>query len=72
MCSRCVMLEIENARLQAEIARLMFKLLQISNYSQAVEREAGRVMSEHQPRGTWSFWRGCKDTAERVRYLTGR
>ena len=75
-CSRCPALEAEIARLQDENAKLrgyidyLLSILErIRRYAQDVTQESERVLSGHHPRGTWSFWRGCKQVAEKVQQL---
>ena len=72
-CSRCPVLEAEIARLRAENARLrayINYLLHLIDRAQrfmtGIIQEATQIMSQHQPLGTWSLWRGRKEIAEKV------
>lgn len=70
--ARVSQLEHENAQLRAYIGYLLAVLDRIARYVRGVIQEGDRVLSGHQPRGTWSFWTGCKQVAERVHQLTQR
>lgn len=60
-------------RLQKEVERLqriietMRKAIQaVRNYCLSIYGQAVRVMSRHQPRGTWSLWKGKGEVAREI------
>lgn len=56
--------EVERLR---EIIEKMGKAIQaIQNYCLNIYSQAAQVMSRHQPRGTWSLWRGRGEVAREV------
>ena len=56
----------ENARLRKRIRRLLEIIRKARQYTLTVYHQAAKVMSRHQPRGTWSLWRGKGETAREV------
>jgi hypothetical protein len=78
-CRGCT-LASENKRLRHEVARLrrevtrLWKIIarlrrairEAKRYALSVYREAAKVMSRHQPRGTWSLWKGKGEVAREV------
>ena len=60
-------------RLQKEVEKLervieeMRRAVQaVRNYCLRVYGQAARVMSRHQPRGTWSLWKGKGEVAREI------
>jgi len=62
----------EVAKLQKRIRRLLEVIRRVKQYALGVYKEAGKVMSKHQPRGTWSLWKGKGETAREVYNRLGR
>lgn len=56
----------EVARLRKIIARLKRAIREAKRYTLNVYREAAKVMGQHQPRGTWSLWKGKGEVAKEV------
>jgi superfamily II RNA helicase len=56
----------EVTRLRREVARLRRAIREAKRYALSVYREAARVMSKHQPRGTWALWKGKGEVAKEV------
>lgn len=79
-CQSCEALAQENARLQQEnarlrqtvarqrrkIQRLQYVIKRTNDYAVSVYQKAAKAMSEHQPRGKWSFHKGAGETARKV------
>lgn len=72
-CQNCAALARENAELRQVIIRqrwiierLQRRIQQVVAYAANVRSQASRVMSQHQPRGTWSLWRGKGEVAQEV------
>lgn len=71
-CQACDLPD-ENERLREELEELR-KMLQrweqvieqVRDYTLTTYNEAQRVMSRHQPRGTWSLWKGKGEVAREV------
>ena len=59
-------------RLRKIIARLGRAIRKAKQYALMVYRKAARVMSQHQPRGTWSLWKGKGEVAREVYNRLGR
>jgi len=56
----------EVTRLRKIIARLRRAIREAKRYALSVYRKAAKVMGRHQPRGTWSLWRGKGEVAREV------
>lgn len=69
-CPNCAHLQAELRRLQAENHALRVRLARVAGYAAVVMSRADQAMSNGGlPRGTWSMWRGARQTAEKVRQL---
>jgi prefoldin subunit 5 len=53
-------------RLRKIIAKLRRAIREAKRYALSVYREAVKVRSQHQPRGTWSLWTGKGEVAREV------
>ena len=56
----------ENEKLRRRIRRLLEIIKKARQYTLTVYHQAAKVMSQHQPRGTWSLWKGKGETAREV------
>lgn len=80
MCSECAVLQTQIKQLERRIQR-QARLLKLAGriikkqrqqldtvqvYTWSVICQAGRDMSQHLPRGTWSLWRGRLEVARKV------
>lgn len=79
-CSNCSYLEHENAMLRAEIRRLEQEIRRLKEIIRKLRRiiedaqkacqqlidRADSIMSQHQPRGKWSFAKGSRATAQAI------
>jgi len=61
-----IRLRREAARLRKIIRRLLEIIRKAREYALSVYRKAAKVMSKHQPRGTWSLWKGKGEVAREV------
>jgi len=61
----------ENEKLRRRIRRLSEAIRKVRQYVLAVYHQAAKVMSKHQPRGTWSLWKGKGETAREVYHRLG-
>lgn len=78
-CQNCERLTRENqelrrviARQQKTIDRLRAVIDLVRDLCAIVYNQARRVMSDHQPRGTWSLWRGRGEVAGKVYNMLSR
>lgn len=71
-CENCKRLMRENQQLKRIITRQKRAIESIAAYTIAIHTQAGRAMSEHQPRGTWSLWKGRREVARAVFNFLGR
>jgi hypothetical protein len=62
----------ENDRLRKRIRRLLEVIRKVRQYTLTVYHRAAKVMSKHQPRGTWSLWKGKGETAREVYNRLGK
>lgn len=79
-CQNCARLSQENAALRRKIEELESKVFWLQQtieaarvYALSVYNQARQVMSDHQPRGTWSLWKGKGEVAREIfnRLTTG-
>ena len=64
-CSNCELVE-ENEELRRKLEKLSRSIQGVRDYCLHTYSQAARVMSKHQPRGTWSLWRGKGEVAREV------
>jgi septal ring factor EnvC (AmiA/AmiB activator) len=62
----------EVAKLQKRIRRLLEVIRRAKQYALGVYRQAAKAMGKHQPRGTWSLWKGKGEVAREVYNRLGR
>jgi len=72
-CQNCEQLIKENRELRQviekqrkAIRRLQDRINRVRDFCTIIYSQAVHVMSEHQPRGTWSLWRGRGEMAAKV------
>lgn len=72
-CPTCVILQAENRRLQAKIGRLEAEVKRLQRIIREGQQEAAgiisqadEILSQHQPRGRWSFAKGAKRATEAI------
>lgn len=65
-CGTCAELAKVIQKQQAEILKLKSTLAETKGACDAVIGESNKVLTGNQPRGTWSYARGAKETAEKV------
>lgn len=57
---------------KAEISELKRRIASAQKTAATIQEKADKVMSEHQPRGTWSYFKGGKLAAQAIsRALAG-
>ncbi len=64
-CSDCDLAE-ENEKLRRELEKLSRTIRGVRDYCLHIYSQSARVMSRHQPRGTWSLWKGKGEVAREV------
>jgi hypothetical protein len=67
--SRIQKLQAENKTLRKIIAKLEARIREATIEANAIIHNADKIMSEHQPRGRWSFAKGAKRAAWVIRSL---
>lgn len=65
-CGTCSELARVIQRQQVEIAQLKQQIEQAATACKAVKGESNKVLTGNQPRGTWSYAKGSKETAEKI------
>ena len=72
-CRNCAALTRENAALRVRIEKLESKVFWLRQtietaraYALAVYSQASGVLSQHQPRGTWSYYKGRGEAAREI------
>jgi hypothetical protein len=72
-CQNCAALARENRELRQTvekqrktITRLQSRIDRARYFCAVIYSQASRVMSDHQPRGTWSLWRGRGEMAAKI------
>lgn len=64
-CSDCSLAD-ENKELRRELEKLLQAIQGVQSYCLHIYSQAARVMSRHQPRGTWSLWKGKGEVAREI------
>jgi len=70
--ARVARLRREVDRLRKIIAKLRRAIKEAKRYALGVYREAAKMMSEHQARGTWALWKGKGEVAREVYNRLGK